>query len=92
MKNLKSTAVDATARINDLIIELNAFYVEVTGAGISEDYEKQLLVSGLEGVTDALNKQKEVFNTQLYTDMCDEMEDEWVMYDYRDPFDYHPEY
>jgi hypothetical protein len=34
MYNTKSTAVDATARIEDLVSEINQFWVEVTGQGL----------------------------------------------------------
>lgn len=43
MHNAKSTAVDATARISDLISEIDQFWIEVTGEGLPEDQIEELM-------------------------------------------------
>lgn len=63
MKDLKSTAVDATAmtmkeiessslqlRNEDIIIELNAFYIEVTGNGISDERRAELMLKDFDSL------------------------------------------
>jgi hypothetical protein len=63
MGDLKSTAVDATAmtmkeieasslqlRNEDIITELNAFYVEATGTGISEERRAELMLKDFDSL------------------------------------------
>ena len=63
MKDLRSTAVDATAmtmkemealslqlRNEDIIDELDAFYVEVTGSGISDERRAELMLKDFDSL------------------------------------------
>ena len=74
MYTKKSTAVDATAQSiqltqEDLIVELNQFYVEITGDGISEFYKKHLLEMSLEAILEIIEEKKDILHAQLWAEL-----------------------
>lgn len=73
-------------RTNDLIAELNQFYVEVTGNGISDSFEKVLREQHDDTILALLEEKKAIFYSDIYAEL------EEASYKYVDPFEVAPQY
>lgn len=90
MNTERSTAVDATAmsmeemkahtiqlRNQDIIDELNQFYIDVTGEGLSEERKAELMEKDLESLI-AIGK--ELKWSYSFINMCDDEKDDSIMW------------
>lgn len=72
MYNVKSTAVDATARIEDLISELDVLYTEITGEPCSERFKKELRAHGSETILAIIEEKKQITHHVLMKELAEE--------------------
>jgi hypothetical protein len=77
MKTSKSTGVDATPQSieltqQDLLIELNELYVELTGNGMSEMFKNELMKHSVDTIMMLIDEKKEVMSDLLHTSFDDD--------------------
>jgi len=57
------------SKLDNLIDELNKFYIELTGEGISSDFEAMLRESGMETIQTIIAEKKHAFTHALYREL-----------------------